>query len=74
MAAMFTDIIATMTSMKFIYWEDQGMWVGYLEEYPDYRTQGHSLDDLKTHLRELFKDLHSGEIPGIRRIADLQLS
>lgn len=63
-----------MTSMKCTYWEDQDMWVGYLEDYPDYRTQGHSLDDLKTHLRELFKDLNSGAIPGIRRIAELQLS
>jgi len=26
--------------MKYIYWQDEGMWLGYLEEYPDYMTQG----------------------------------
>jgi len=42
-------------------------WIGYLEEYPDYWTQGDSLDDLKEHLSDLYKDLTSGEIPGARR-------
>ena len=25
--------------MKYIYWQDEGMWLGYLEDYPDYMTQ-----------------------------------
>jgi hypothetical protein len=62
-----------MDTVKFKYWEDQGKWIGYLETFPDYHTQGESLEDLKDHLRDLYKDLQSGEIPGVRRIAELQL-
>ena len=60
-----------MASQRFIYWQGSQMWLGYFEEYPDYMTQGESLDDLKDHLRDLHADLTSGEIPGIRRVAEL---
>ena len=50
------------------------MWVGYLEEYPDYRTQGQNLEDLQEHLRDLYKDLTNGLVPGVRRMAELQFS
>ena len=36
-----------MESKKYVYWEDNGMWIGYLEEYPDYMSQGESLEELK---------------------------
>ena len=32
---------------KFIYYEEDDMWIGWLEEYPDYRTQGETLTELK---------------------------
>ncbi len=49
------------------------MWLGYLEEFPDYMTQGETLDELKENLSDLYKDLTSGEIPGVRRVAELQV-
>jgi hypothetical protein len=36
-------------------------------------TQGVSLDDLKEHLLDLYKDLSSGLIPSARRHAELQI-
>ena len=63
-----------MSPPKFVYWQDQGVWIGHLEEFPDYYTQGQTFDDLQAHLLDLYKDLHGGEIPGVRRIAELQLS
>lgn len=63
-----------MPSTKFVYWEEQGMWIGYLEDYPDYRTQGQSLEDLQEHLKDLYKDLTNGAVPGVRRIAELSFS
>jgi hypothetical protein len=62
---------ATMSSVKFVYWEEDGAWLGYLQDYPDYWTQGESLDDLKEHLKDLYRDITSGEIPGIRRVEEL---
>jgi hypothetical protein len=63
-----------MQKVNFIYWEQDGDWLGYLQEYPDYWTQGMTLDDLKEHLKDLYKDLTSGQIPGIRRVEELAVS
>jgi len=49
------------------------MWLGYFEEYPDYLTQGESLGELEDNLRSLYGDLTSGEIPGIRKVAELSV-
>jgi predicted RNase H-like HicB family nuclease len=49
------------------------MWLGYLEEFPDYLTQGESLAELKENLRGLYQDLTSGEIPGVRKVAELSV-
>jgi predicted RNase H-like HicB family nuclease len=65
--------MTAMDSTKYIYWQDQGVWLGYLQDYPDYWTQGQSLEDLQAHLRDLYQDLTSGEIPGIRKLAELSL-
>jgi hypothetical protein len=45
----------------------------YFEEFPDYLTQGESLEQLQENLRSLYVDLTSGEIPGIRKVAELTL-
>jgi len=63
-----------MTAVKIICWEDDGTWLGYLQDFPDYWTQGESLDDLKEHLRDLYRDLTSGAIPGVRRAEELIVS
>ena len=47
------------------------MWVGWLEEYPDYRTQGASLDELKENLKDIYMDLSTGEIPHVRKYGEL---
>ena len=63
-----------MQTVKIVVWQDDNYWLGYLEEYPDYWTQGESLDDLKEHLRDLYADLSQGLIPGARRVEDLVVS
>ncbi len=63
-----------MQTTKFVYWEEDGAWLGYLYEYPDYWTQGETLDDLKDHLRDLYTDFTSGELLGIRKIDELVLA
>ncbi len=63
-----------MGTTKMVYWQEDERWLGYLEEFPDYWTQGKTLDDLEEHLRDLHMDLTSGELPGVRRVADLTLA
>jgi predicted RNase H-like HicB family nuclease len=63
-----------MSAVKIVFWESEGAWIGYLQDYPDYWTQGDSLDDLKEHLKDLYLDLSSGQIPGARKVEELIIS
>lgn len=45
-----------MNTVKIVYWEEDGVWLGYLQDYPDYWTQGESLDDLREHLKDLYHE------------------
>jgi len=49
------------------------MWLGYFEEFPDYWTQGETLDELQANLKDLHDELTGGSIPGVRRAAELQV-
>jgi hypothetical protein len=62
-----------MQSIRYVYWQDGDTWLGYLEEYPDYITQGTSPKDLEDHLRDLYQDLSSGAIPCVRKLGELQV-
>jgi predicted RNase H-like HicB family nuclease len=62
-----------MKMARYVHWQDGEMWLGYFEEFPDYVTQGESLGELENNLRDLYRDLTSGEIPGIRRVGELQV-
>jgi predicted RNase H-like HicB family nuclease len=58
---------------RYIRWQDGEMWLGYFEQFPDPVTQGDSRSDLEENLRDLYRDLTSGEIPGIRSVAELAM-
>ena len=60
-----------MLTVKYVHWQEGDAWLGYLVDYPDYWTQGETLDDLLDHLRDLYQDVTSGEIPGIRKVGEL---
>jgi len=60
--------------LRYIYWQEDDWWLGYLEDYPDYWTQGHTLKELEENLSDLFKDLTGGKIPNVRKIAELNLA
>jgi len=46
----------------------QRFFIGYLNEYPDYETQGFSKEELLENLKDLLKDIESGEIPFIKKV------
>ena len=62
-----------MSKQRFIYWQDDDMWLGYLDEFPDYMTQGESFEELQENLKDLYEELTSGRIPGVRRVAELEV-
>ena len=44
---------------KYIYWQDEDLWPGYLEEYPDYWTQAETIEELEENLRDIYLELTS---------------
>jgi predicted RNase H-like HicB family nuclease len=63
-----------MQTVKYIWWEENGAWLGFFQDFPDYWTQGETFDDLKEHLRDLYADLTGGELSGIRKVDELVVS
>ncbi len=59
---------------KYTYWQDGNMWLGYLEAYPDYITQGESIEELEENLKDIYIELNSGNIPCVRQIAELAVA
>ena len=57
-----------MKTIKYTYWQDEDFYLGYLNDYPDYQTQGTSKEELLDNLKSLLVDLESGEIPYIRKV------
>lgn len=60
-----------MQTLKFVHWQDEDIYLGYLVDYPDYWTQGESMDELKANLIDLYFDLTSGQLPGVRKVEEL---
>jgi hypothetical protein len=60
-----------MQAIKCVHWQEDGSWLGYLQEFPDYWTQGDTLDDLVEHLKDLYLDLSGGHITGARKVGEL---
>src|SRR5688572_24371134 len=48
-----------MKTAKFTYWQEGDYYLGFLNDYPDYETQGMSKEELISNLRDLLADLES---------------
>ena len=58
----------------FTYWlEQDGKYLGYLNNYPEHWTQGENLIDLKEHLIDLYKMFSTEDIIGIRQVDELTI-
>ena len=61
--------------IDYTYWtEEDGTFLGYLNEYPDHWTQGENLEDLKEYLLDLHREFSGDTIPGIRKVAQLEVA
>ncbi len=60
-----------MRTIKFTSWQDGDFFIGFLNDYPDYLTQGMSREELADNLKSLLIDLESDEIPYVRKVEEL---
>jgi len=61
-------------TVKYTFWQDGEFFLGYLNEYPDYLTQGYSKDELLENLKDLLTDLESKEIPFVRKVEEMAVA
>jgi len=60
-----------MRILKYTYWQDNDFYIGFINDYPDYPTQGITKEELIDNLKSLLSDIESNEIPYIRKIEEL---
>ncbi len=63
-----------MKTIKYTFWQDGEFFIGFLNDYPDYETQGYSKEELLDHLKSLLKDIESEEIPFIRKVEEFAIA
>ena len=49
--------------MNIVYKEEKGWFVGHIQEYPDYESQGKTLEELRDNLVEIYDDIRKGLVP-----------
>ena len=60
-----------MKKMSFTFWRDGKFYIGFLNDYPDYQTQGTTKSELTENLKDLLVDILSREVPYIRKVEEL---
>ena len=63
-----------MAKKRYIYWQDENLWLGYLEDYPDYWTQGETQEELQENLLHLYQEVKYETNSSDRRIAELEVA
>jgi len=63
-----------MKTVQYTFWQDGEFFIGYLNEYPEYQTQGYSKEELVENLKDLLRDIESGEIPFIRKVDEMEVA
>ncbi len=53
----------SLMEMKIIYQKKDNWFIGHIQEYPDYETQGKTLDELKENLADIYHDISNGLVP-----------
>ena len=49
--------------INIVYKEENGWFVGHVQEYPDYESQGKTLEELRDNLLEIYDDIRKGLVP-----------
>jgi len=60
--------------INFTHWKDGAFYIGFINQYPDYETQGESLEELKENLIDLWQDLETDKVPYSRKIDTLMIA
>lgn len=60
--------------LNYTYWKDNGWYVGYLDDYPDYVTQGETLQEFEEMLQSLYEDIETFDFSFVHHHGKLQIA
>lgn len=60
-----------MENKKITYWQDKEFFLGYVNNYPEYVTQGYTIEELIDNLKDIISDVEQEIIPGKRQILEI---
>lgn len=63
-----------MTKLRYVHWQEEDFHLGHFEDYPHYITQGRTVEELVENLKDLYRDITSGEVPYIKRVDEVVVS
>ena len=49
--------------LNIVYKKEKEWFIGHIQEYPDYESQGKTVDELKENLIEIYNDINQGLVP-----------
>ena len=63
-----------MRKLEYTFWKDGEFYIGHLNNYPDYESQGYSKEELIQNLTDLLIDLEGDNVPYLRKVEELVLA
>jgi CRISPR/Cas system endoribonuclease Cas6 (RAMP superfamily) len=60
--------------INIVYKEEKEWFVGYIQEYPDYESQGKYLEELRDNLIEIYNDIRKGLVPDAKPFQILEVA
>jgi predicted RNase H-like HicB family nuclease len=51
------------TEMNMVYWKGEKFWVGKLLDHPEIMSQGETIEELETNLREAYLLMAMDDVP-----------
>jgi predicted RNase H-like HicB family nuclease len=58
-----SSLEAVVSKMTMIYWRGEKFWLGKLKEHPEIMTQGRTLKELETNLRDAYRMMILEDVP-----------
>ena len=60
--------------INILYKEEKEWFIGHIQEYPDYESQGKSLEELRDNLIEIYNDIRKGLVPDAKPFQVLEVA
>lgn len=60
--------------INIVYKREKEWFVGHIQEYPDYESQGKTLEELKDNLIEIYDDIRKGLVPDAKPFQILEVA